>query len=268
MGPPQTAREEAWIRFKARRDPLARERLILEHAPLVKYVAGRMAMGLPPSVEVDDLISFGVFGLIDAIEKFDPARGVKFETYAVARIKGAILDGLRAADWIPHSVRRRAKEVERAYQTLEHRLGRSATDEEVAGALGMTVAELQGLLAEISRLALVSLEDLWPMEDGPDSSLQPVETLRDDASPDPWSHLEREERKRILAEAIEALPEKERLVVTLYYFEGLTAKEISQILGVSQSRISQIHSKALLRMRGRIAGQHGEFAPRPGQRET
>ncbi len=243
------AQRDAWTRYKETGDARAREQLILEHAPLVKYVAGRMAIGLPPNVEVDDLISFGIFGLLDAIEKFDPGRGVKFETYAISRIRGAILDGLRATDWIPHSVRRRVKELERTYQALEQRLGRLVTDEEVARAMGIAVAELYVLLGEVNRLSIVSLDDLWPGDENPENNLQPVETIEDKTSPNPELYAHRQERKRVMAEAIERLPEKERLVVTLYYYEGLTAKEISQVLGVSQSRISQLHGKALLRLR-------------------
>jgi len=246
-------RERLWSLYKRNRDPKAREELILQYASLVKYIAGRLAMGMPPNVELDDLISYGIFGLIDAIEKFDHERGVKFETYAIARIKGAILDGLRAFDWAPHSLRQKVRDLERAYGDLEARLGRSVSDEEVAEHLGISLGQLQDRLAEVAGLALVSLDDLWPSEGGGDGLVRPLDTIIDENSPDPVAYAIFEERKALLAEAIDKLPEKERLVVALYYYEGLTAKEISQVMGLSQSRISQLHSKAILRLRGRLS---------------
>ncbi|MHB8926030.1 MAG: FliA/WhiG family RNA polymerase sigma factor [Bacillota bacterium] len=246
-------RERLWTLYKKGKDLRAREELILNYASLVKYIAGRLAMGMPPNVELDDLISYGIFGLIDAIEKFDPERGVKFETYAIARIKGAILDGLRAFDWAPHSLRQKARELERAYGDLEAKLGRSVSDEEVAGHLGISLEQLQGRLAGVSSLALLSLDDLWPNEGFGDGLVRPLDTIIDDNSPDPVAFVVFEEKKALLAEAIDKLPEKERLVVALYYYEGLTAKEISQVMNLSQSRISQLHSKAILRLRGRLS---------------
>ena len=243
---------EIWRVYRATRDPAIRDKLILHHSPLVKYVAGRLAMGLPPVVDVDDLISYGVFGLIDAIDKYDPDRAVKFETYAIARIRGAMLDGLRGFDWIPYSARQKARELERAYQTVEARLGRAATDEEVAAELNVTPARLSKMLMDVRALTLTSLDEAFGGEDENGTGLRPIELLEDPNAEDPVGKMEFEEHKEILAAAIDELPEKERTVVTLYYYEGLTAKEISQILKVSQSRISQLHSRAIMRLKGKL----------------
>jgi RNA polymerase sigma factor for flagellar operon FliA len=250
------AYQEVWRAYKLTRDPRARDRLIVKYGSLVKYVAGRLAMGLPPHIDVDDLVSYGVFGLMDAIERFDPARQVKFETYAIARIRGAMLDSLRAYDWIPYSIRQKAKDLERAYAKIEAREGRSATDAEVAEELGISMAQLDKMLQDVRGMAVVSLDEVWTGEDESGAGLRPIEILEDANADDPLRHVEFEDRKRILAEAIAKLPEKERRVVSLYYYEGLTSKEISQILGVSQSRISQLHSKAIMRLRGRLYRQH------------
>lgn len=246
------AYQKVWQAYKLTRDPRARDRLITKYAPLVKYVAGRLAMGLPPQIDVDDLVSYGVFGLMDAINKYDPSRQVKFETYAIARIRGAMLDSLRAYDWIPYSVRQKAKDLERAYAKVEARLGRSASDTEVAEEMGISIAQLDKMLCDVRGMAVVSLDEVWTTEDESGNGLRPIEVIVDAGADDPLMHVEFEDRKRILAEAIAKLPEKERTVVTLYYYEGLTSKEISQILGVSQSRISQLHSKAVMRLKGRL----------------
>jgi len=243
---------EIWHRYRATRSPEIREQLIVRHAPLVKYVAGRLAMGLPPMVEVDDLVSYGLFGLIDAIDKFDPNREVKFETYAIARIRGAMLDGLRSFDWIPYSARQKARDIERAFSSLEARLGRTATDNEVASELGVNPIQLHKMLIDVRALTLTSLDENWGGEDESGNGLRPIEVIEDPNATDPVGKMEFEEHKEILAQAIAELPEKERTVVTLYYYEGLTAKEISHILKVSQSRISQLHSKAMLRLQGKL----------------
>jgi RNA polymerase sigma factor for flagellar operon FliA len=243
---------EIWRQYRATKSPAIREQLIIKHAPLVKYVAGRLAMGLPPMVEVNDLVGYGLFGLIDAIDKFDPDREVKFETYAIARIRGAMLDGLRAFDWIPYSARQKARDLERAFASLEARLGRSATDAEVAAELGVSTPQLQKMLLDVRGLTLTSLDENWGGEDESGNGLRPIEIIEDPNATDPEAKVEIDEHKVILAQAIAELPEKERTVVTLYYYEGLTAKEISHILRVSQSRISQLHSKAVLRLRGKL----------------
>ncbi len=252
VAPSRKDQYDIWRAYKTTRDPQVRDRLILRHASLVKYVAGRLAMGLPPMVDVDDLISYGVFGLMDAIDKFDPDRQVKFETYAIARIRGAMLDGMRAYDWIPYSARQKARELESAYARVEAALGRSATDEEIAAELGVTTTQLSRMLLDVRALTLTSLDETWGGGDEDSGGVRPIEVLVDTNAEDPTSNMEFEEQKVILAEAITKLPEKERTVITLYYYEGLTAKEISHILGVSQSRISQLHSKAVFRLRGKL----------------
>jgi len=256
----QAVQKELWQAYKGRGDAAARQELIAEYAPLVKYVAGRLVIGLPSSVELDDLISYGVFGLIDAVEKFDPSRGVKFETYAVSRIKGAILDGLRAWDWVPPSLRRRAKEVERVYGELEQSLGRAATDAETAAAVGMEEKDFLALVAGLSRSNLLSLDGLWRQQEGDEGGrVSNHESVADEAAPDPPTMVEFEERRQSLAAAIRRLPERERLVVALYYYEGLTVREISEVMGVSPSRVSQLHSKAILRLRGHLSRRRAQF---------
>ena len=251
-GLPAFDKADLWFRYKRATDRSAREELIRKYAPLVKYVAGRLAVGMPPNVELDDLVSYGVFGLMDAIEKYDPSRGNKFETYAVARIRGAILDGLRSLDWAPHSVRQKARELERIYGQLEVKLGRPAEDREVAETLGISIEAFHRTLTDIQGAGLLSLDDMWSSEGNHGSGYMTLEMLRDDRLAGPEELAEANDRKRILAESIRNLPEKERLVVTLLYYEEMTAKEISLVLHVSQSRVSQLHSRAILRLRGRL----------------
>lgn len=243
--------ERLWRAFKERGDRKAREQLILKYLPLVKYIAGRVAIGLPPHVDVDDLYSYGIFGLLAAVDRFDHTRGIKFETYAITRIKGAILDGLRAMDWVPSSVRQRARELEETYWRLESRLGRPAADEEVAAAMGLSLDDFHALLQEVNRVQLLSLDELWA-GDGEEGDFSLKDMVGDEKAEDPFATAALAEVRRTLAEAIAALPEKEQLVVSLYYYEGLTAKEIGQVLGLSISRVSQLHARALLRLRGRL----------------
>lgn len=240
-----------WATFKESGDADARERLILNYSPLVKYVAGRVSATLPQTVETADLISYGLFGLIDAIAKYDPERGVKFETYAIARIKGAIIDELRSMDWVPRSVRSRARELEAAYATLETRLRRAPTDAEVAEEVGITIDELHESLSKLSYASVVSFEELWAGGDREEKS-EGAAAIPDRDAEDPVAAFETEEVKHILAQAIEKLPERERVVITLYYYEGLTLKEIGKVLGVTESRVSQLHTKAVLRMRAKL----------------
>lgn len=242
-----------WQEYLATKSQDAREALILRYAPLVKYVAGRIAIGLPPNVDFDDLVSFGVFGLIDALDKYDPNRGIKFETYAIARVRGAILDGLRESDWVPRSVRQKAKELERVCADLEHRLGRSATDIEISQAMGVTMEQFQELLEEVSCTTLTSLDELWMVHGIEEESVRVMDMVKDAEVSDPIKLVEIEEIKSQLAEAISKLPDRERLVVALYYYEGLTLKEIGEILDISESRVSQIHTKAVFRLRGRLS---------------
>jgi len=240
-----------WARYKDNDDPAARDELILNFSPLVKYVAGRLASSLPQTVDTADLISYGIFGLIDAIEKYDLSRAIKFETYAIARIKGAIIDELRAMDWVPRSVRSRAREIETAYIDLENLLKRVPSDQEVAERMGITVKEFQDILAKLSYTSVVSFEELWVGGDREDGQ-SAIGTIRDDTADDPVAVFESAEIKEILAQAIERLPEREKTVIALYYYEGLTLKEIGQVLGVTESRVSQLHTKAVLRLRAKL----------------
>lgn len=238
-----------WRTFGERRDQEVRDRLVLHYAPLVKYVAGRIGTGLPAHVEVSDLIQSGVFGLVDAIEKFEPERGLKFETYAMQRIRGAILDDLRAQDWVPRSVRSRARDVERAMERLEARFQRTATDAELAAELEVSTDELRDLLAQLQMTSVVALDDLIGVGRGTASL---AETLPDDRAEDPVTTLVDRDSRRQLAEAVERLSDRDRIVVTLYYFENLTLAEIGRVLGVTESRVCQLHTRAVLRLRGKL----------------
>ncbi|HSK47865.1 MAG TPA: RNA polymerase sigma factor WhiG [Coriobacteriia bacterium] len=240
-----------WARYKSDDDSDARDQLILNYSPLVKYVAGRLASSLPQTVETADLISYGIFGLIDAIEKYDLTRAIKFETYAIARIKGAIIDELRAMDWVPRSVRSRAREIEQVYVALENELKRVPTDPEVAERMGITIKEYSDILSRLSYTSVVSFEEMWVGNDREDGQ-SALGTIKDEAAEDPVAVFESAEVKEILAHAIEKLPEREMTVIALYYYEGLTLKEIGQVLGVTESRVSQLHTKAVLRLRARL----------------
>lgn len=245
--------EMLWQNYLNTKSPEAREAIIIRYAPLVKYVAGRVAIGLPSNVEFDDLVSFGVFGLMDAIEKFDPTRGIKFETYAIARIRGSILDGLRSNDWVPRSVRQKARELERTCAELENRLGRSATDQEICTEMNLEMQDFYTLLSEVSCTTLSSLDELWMIHSNDEDTVRVLDLIRNDESEDPEYQVEVEEIKSTLANAIDCLPERERIVIALYYYEGLTLKEIGEIMEISESRVSQIHTKAIIRLRGRLS---------------
>ncbi len=251
----ESAIAELWREFKAGGDGALRERLILHYSPLVKYVAGRVGVGLPPNIEQADLVSYGIFGLIDAIEKFDLARAIKFETYAISRIKGAIIDELRAIDWIPRSVRYKAREVEKAYAALEARLHRTPTEAEVAAELSISLEDLHQIFSQVSFVNVVALDELLNVGGDRGDKLSLVDTLEDTRAEDPVMAFETEETKYLLAKAINTLPEREKIVVTLYYYEGLTLAEIGQVLGVTESRICQMHTKAVLQLRGKLADQ-------------
>ena len=243
---------EAWGEYKSEGTLEARDRLILNYSPLVKYVAGRVAVGLPANIEQADLVSYGIFGLIDAIDKYEPDRGIKFETYAISRVRGAIIDELRAIDWVPRSVRFKAREVEKAYTALENKLKRPPSDAEIAEEMDVSLDELNQIYTQLSTVSLVALDELMTVEGDRGDKLSLVETLEDTKTAGPVDTVETEEMKQILATAINRLPEREKIVITLYYYEGLTLAEIGKVLGVTESRICQMHTKAVLALRGRI----------------
>ena len=228
-----------------------REEVIKRYSPMIKYVANRIAMRLPPHIEVDDLISVGVLGLMDAISKYDSSRGAKFKTYAEFRVRGAILDELRAMDWVPRSIRQKASNVDKVVQTLQAKLSRSPEDEEVAEEMGISLDQFHDTLNETKSIPIFSLEDLGiAKESGEQQSL--LDCLAGKADADPQTQIRLIELKEIIAKAIDALPEKERLMVSLYYYEELTMKEIGAVLEITESRVSQIHSKAVYRLRTKL----------------
>jgi RNA polymerase sigma factor for flagellar operon FliA len=244
--------KQLWIDFKATGDQALRERLIIHYSPLVKYVAGRVGVGLPPNIEQADLVSYGIFGLIDAIVKFDLERAIKFETYAINRIRGAIIDELRSIDWIPRSVRSKAKSVEKAYAELEAKLHRTPTEAEVAEHMGIALTDLHAIFSQVSYVNVVALDELLSVGGEKGDKLSLVDTLEDTKAEDPVTAFEAEETKYLLAQAINNLPEREKIVVTLYYYEGLTLAEIGKVLGVTESRICQMHTKAVMQMRVKL----------------
>ncbi len=228
-----------------------RDYFVMKYSPLVKYVAGKVSMGMPQSIEFDDLVSYGTFGLIDAINKYDPDRGIKFKTYAMTRIRGAIFDELRSIDWIPRSIRQQAKKIEQAIAELENKLGRTVEDEEIARELGISSDEFQNVLSKVSGTSMLSLNDIWFLGDDSDE-LSILETLEAPDNMNPDVLIEKEEIKDFIVDAIKKLPDKERKVIVLYYYEDLTLKEIGQVLDVTESRVSQLHTKAIMRLRGRL----------------
>jgi RNA polymerase sigma factor for flagellar operon FliA len=240
---------------------LTREEVVHKYLHLVKYVAGRISINLPPNVEINDLINDGILGLIDATEKYDDARGVKFESYAITRIYGAILDARRALDWVPRAVRQRARELERVYQELEAEFGRAASDDEVAERMGLTRKELDVLMQKIRGTSVLSLEEFLPNEKGYEIPL--LGTLKDSDN-DVTSAVEAREVKAALVKAVEDLPPQERTVISLYYFEGLTLKEIKGVLNVSESRVSQIHAQAVIHLRSKLRSLTEDLGYREG----
>lgn len=238
-GHPEHPVAELWARYKATGDLELRNRLVVQHSPLVKYVVGRVRAGLPQNVDWNDLVSEGVVGLIDAIEKFDPGRGLQFQTYAVPRIRGAIIDSLRASDWVPRSVRSKLREIEKAQTALEHELGRAPDEEEIAGELGISVTELQEVYSKASYTNVASLDEIGMNAEDIGPSTPGLDEVDDDM-------------KQALAQVVHQLPERDRVIIALYYYEGLTLAEIGQVLGVSESRVSQLHTRAALTLRGRL----------------
>ncbi|MEO6821934.1 MAG: RNA polymerase sigma factor WhiG [Candidatus Nanopelagicales bacterium] len=252
------ALRELWEQFKSAPDQALRDRLILHYSPLVKYVAGRVGVGLPPNIEQADLVSYGIFGLIDAIEKYDLERAIKFETYAISRIRGAIIDELRSIDWIPRSVRSKAREVEKAYQALEAKLQRTPTEAEVAGEMGVRLEDLHSIFSQVSYVNVVALDEMLHAGGEKGDKVTLGDTLEDIKAEDPVGVFESEETKFILSKAINTLPEREKIVVTLYYYEGLTLAEIGKVLGVTESRICQMHTKAVLQLRAKLSDAHDD----------
>jgi len=244
--------DELWVIYKKTKNPKIRDHLIKQYAPLVKYVAGKVAMGKPGNIEYDDLVGFGVFGLIDAIEKFDPEKNVKFKTYAVTRIRGSIYDELRAIDWVPRSVRQIAKEIELAINKIEAHTGKVATDQEIADELGLDIREFYTSMTKISGTSLLSLSDTWYSGDDNDK-IAIIDTIESPNTLNPDISVERDAVKDLIAKAIDELPDKEKKVLVLYYYEDLTLKEIGEVLDVTESRVSQLHTKAIIRMKAKLA---------------
>jgi len=247
-----------WRDYKEDGSAKAREGLILHFAPLVKYVASRVATGLPATVEQADLVSYGMFGLMDALEKFDMGRNIKFETYAITRVRGAIIDELRALDWVPRSVRSKARDVEKAYASVEAREHRAPTDDEIADELGTSTSGLHDMVTQISFVSVMALDEMVSFGHDRGEGLSLLDTLADRSAVDPISGIEGGELRAMLSSAINGLSEREKLVVILYYFEGLTLSEIGEVLGVTESRVCQIHTKAVGLLRVRLADDEGD----------
>jgi RNA polymerase sigma factor for flagellar operon FliA len=243
---------DLWRRYKQEGDAGARERLVVAYSPMVKFVAGRLGAGLPSHVDDADLISYGLMGLIGAIERFEPERGIKFETFAMTRIRGAIIDELRSLDWVPRSVRSRAREIEAAQSKLEHELQRAPTEGELASKLGLDEGELQSALLEIANSSVYALDELWTVSDASGDQVSLLDTIKDPRADDPQESLDSSEIKDRLTSAIASLPEREQLVVALYYYENLTLREIGEVLGVTESRVSQLHTKSVMRLKSHL----------------
>ncbi|HOF01903.1 MAG TPA: RNA polymerase sigma factor WhiG [Spirochaetota bacterium] len=244
--------DDIWILYKKTKDIKLRDFLIEKYAPLVKYVAGKVAMGKPGNIEYDDLVGFGVFGLMDAIEKFDLQKNVKFKTYAVTRIRGSIYDELRSIDWVPRSVRTKAKEVEQAIVKIEGTTGKIATDQEIADELNLDIREFYSTLTKISSTSVMSLSDPWFTGDDNDK-ISILDTIESPSKMNPDITVERDSVKQLIVNAINELPDKEKKVLVLYYYEDLTLKEIGEVLAVTESRVSQLHTKAIIRLKAKLA---------------
>ena len=242
----QDDKEKLWLEFSKKPSPELREKIIIEYAGLVKIVAGKLSIYLGHNVEYDDLVGYGTFGLIDAIDKFDYGKGVKFETYASLRIRGAILDQIRKMDWLPRTVRQKQKRIDAAYNKIEAETGRLATDEEIAAELEISVDELDSWQAQTKAAGILSLDDY--MEQGHEGGISSISDGAEDYH-QPEKIYEKQEIKQILLETLESLTEKEKKVILLYYYEELTLKEINAVLEVSESRISQLHTKAIQKLR-------------------
>jgi RNA polymerase sigma factor for flagellar operon FliA len=243
--------ERLWVEYRRTKDQKIRETFVIQYSPLVKFVAGKVAVGMPHNVEFDDLVGFGSIGLLDAIDKYDPDRGVKFKTYAVTRIRGAIFDELRQIDWVPRSVRKKAKELEETVANLESQMGRTATDQEIASSMGLDSEEYSKTIMKISATSIVSLNEVWSgVDENEKNSIG--DTIESPISLHPDVMVEKEEIRRVIIDAIKELPEKEKQILVLYWYEDLTLKEIGEVMKVTESRVSQLHSKAMLRLRAKL----------------
>ena len=249
--------KQLWIEYKRSGNLKIREQLVVKYIPLVKYVVGKMITNLPKSVEYDDLVEYGIIGLLDAVEKFDLNKEITFKTYAVTRVRGSIYDELRSQDWVPRSVRKMIKDVEKAYIELERNLMRVPTEEEVASFLDVPIKKLEEIYAKADLGNMSSLDDI--VYDGNDSSTTVANVVEDKKVISPQTNLEREELRKALIERLDELNESERLVITLYYYEKLTLKEIGKVLEISESRVSQIHSKAIIKLRSKLMTKFGDY---------
>lgn len=247
--------QRSWVDFKVYKQPEARLELINHYSYLVKITAGRLVTSVPGGLDREDLVGAGVIGLIKSVDQFDPTRDVKFETYAIALIRGAILEMLRDEDWVPRSIREKLKALDRATMSLETKFGRPATDVEIAEHMGISVSEVSELMVRMGRTNVYSLDDILTTSDG-DDSIHFVELIVDEQS-NTGGEIEGREIRRILSSGVDKLPDRERLVVALYYFEGLTFKEIGKVLGVSESRVYQLHTQAMNRLRHHMHEEGG-----------
>lgn len=247
-----------WKKFKRTKSQALREEIVKKYLYLVKYVAGRVAIGLPPNVEFNDLVSYGILGLFDAITKYDVSQGNKFETYAVSRIRGSIMDELRKLDWAPRLLRKKAREIDKKCKELEEKHGRIASDTELAKALKISTDELNTIYSDLNSTTFLSLDEVWQNDDG-NKPISRLQTIEDSLVTNQFNFVHQNEVKDLLADAINDLPEKEKLVVVLYYYENLTLREIGEILDVSESRVCQIHTKVITRLRSHLMKKAGEI---------
>jgi len=244
--------DKLWQEYKETDSKIAKDKLLVEYAYLVKYITNRLILNLPSSVDRNDIISSGIMGLIKAVETFDPDRGFKFETYAGHKIRGAILDELRALDWVPRSVRQKSRELQRVYARLENQLGRVPYDDEICEEMKISLKEFEDLLTEVTPTTIISLEESMPDRRNDSKEIRIIETIENPGSDNPLKELGFNELKKILKETIANLPEKEKLVIALYHYEELTLKEIGAVLDITESRVSQIHSKAVIKLRAKL----------------
>ncbi len=247
-----------WKKYKRVKSQELHDEIVKKYLYLVKYVAGRVAIGLPPNVEFNDLVSYGILGLFDAINKYDVSQGNKFETYAVSRVRGSIMDELRKLDWAPRLLRKKAREIEKKCKELEEKNGRMATDDEVARSLKISTDELSSIYSDLNSTTFLSLDEVWQNDDG-NKPISRLQTIEDSLITNQFTYVHQSEVRDLLAAAIGELPEKEKLVVVLYYYENLTLREIGEILDVSESRVCQIHTKVITRLRSHLMKKAGEI---------